>query len=632
MNKEKNVWAIASLIAFWWLAPNQINAQQDSTTSVSLDNVVVTATKVAKSQTETGKVLTVIDENQIKQSAGKDLSQLLNEQAGLFINGANSSPGKDKSVYLRGAKSDYALVLLDGIPLNDPSSIGGGAYDFRLIPMDQIERIEILKGNQSTLYGSNAIAGVINIITKKDGAKPIIAAATVNYGSFNTFKSAVSLSGSKNKIAYNVGATRLSTDGISEAKDTLKQVQFEKDGLTQNTFNSSVTYKPIKGVQIEPYFRYAAFDGNYDDGIFNDNPDNKYTSSFRNAGAAAQYEFGKGSLHVFYGYDKTNRTFLDSAYGASRFKGRFHHGEAFLNYRLAKNFELLAGANIQKWHMLDETATEKNPSTELLSSYASFFLRNLKGFSAELGGRFNHHSKYGNNFTYSFNPSYLIKSSVKIFVNVSTGFKAPSLQQLYGAWGSNKNLKPETSVNSEVGVQFFLKQKLDIRVVTFARRIDAIIFYGPQGYINLNEQNDNGIDVEASWSVNQNLRAKAFYSYVDGRQVIEDAPDKNNLYRIPKNTIGLNVQYRVLPNWSISLNYKFTGTRTDLFYNSTTFNNQEVKLKSFQSLEFYTEYALLKNKLKVFVDAKNLLNQHYYEVYGYTVLPINVQGGVSTRL
>jgi vitamin B12 transporter len=171
MKKEKRVWAI-TLIVLWWLAPNLIKAQQDSLNTRQLDEVVISATKFPKSKSETGKVLTVIDQDQIKRSTGKDITQLLNEQVGLVVSGSNSNPGKDKSVYLQGAKNEYTLILLDGIPLNDPSSVSGGAYDLRLISLDQVERIEILKGSQSTLYGSDAIAGVINIITKRGGDKP----------------------------------------------------------------------------------------------------------------------------------------------------------------------------------------------------------------------------------------------------------------------------------------------------------------------------------------------------------------------------------------------------------------------------------------------------------------------------
>jgi vitamin B12 transporter len=143
---------------------------QDSTGTKALDQVVVTATKYPIKLSETGKVVTIVTREQMARSSGKSLAQVLTEQTGIIVNGANSNPGKDKSVFLRGASNDYTLLLLDGVPVNDPSG-AGGAFDLRLLPVEQIDHIEILKGSQSTLYGSDAVAGVINIITKKGGSK-----------------------------------------------------------------------------------------------------------------------------------------------------------------------------------------------------------------------------------------------------------------------------------------------------------------------------------------------------------------------------------------------------------------------------------------------------------------------------
>jgi vitamin B12 transporter len=632
MKKEKNVWAIASLIAFWWLAPNKINAQQDSVLTTSLNDVVITATKFAKSQSETGKVLTVINEADLAKSSGKDLAQVLNEQAGLFINGSVSSPGKDKSVFLRGAKGEYTVILLDGIPLNDPSNIGGGAYDLRMIPLDQVERIEILKGNQSTLYGSNAIAGVINIITKKEGDKKFGGAGALGYGSFNSLRSSLNFSGGTDMLDYSIGATHYSTDGFSEAAERAGD-NFEKDGTTQNAFQANVTFKPMEQFSIQPYFRFSDFEGTYDSGPFLDNPGNEYRSSFQNYGAIVDYKLGKGNLHGYYGFDKTNRVFVDASFGAPvpyPYYGRFHHGELFFNYDVANNIQLLSGLSWQKLKMLDESATEKNPSTALISPYASLFLKNWNGFSAELGGRLNHHSEYGDNFTFSFNPSYMIRDKAKLFFNISSGFKAPSLQQLYGQFGDNPDLKPEKSESMEFGTQIFFQQKGDVRVVGFTRNIRDLIFYAyPDGYKNQSKQLDKGFDAEGSWRFNEKVRFKLFYSFVDGKTKQNSTETLKVLYRIPKHSVGLNVAYSPLPNWTTSINYKFVGGRKDLFFNGAT--NEEVDLDSYHLLDLYTDYSFLKGKLKLFVDAKNILNQKYYEVYGYSPLPASVNVGATVR-
>lgn len=163
---------------------NSTHAQQDS---ASLDEVVITANKYPNKTSLTGKVVTIITKEQLEKNGGKDLSQILMEQTGLYIGGANSNFGKDKSIYLLGAAIQYTLITIDGVPVYDASGIGSN-FDLRNLSADQIERIEIVKGSQSTLYGSDALAGVINIITKKSFAKKIEANGLISYGSNNSFK------------------------------------------------------------------------------------------------------------------------------------------------------------------------------------------------------------------------------------------------------------------------------------------------------------------------------------------------------------------------------------------------------------------------------------------------------------
>jgi vitamin B12 transporter len=633
MKKEIKVWAM-TLIAFWLWVPNQTMAQQDSLSSTTLREVVVTATKFPKNVLETGKVLTVIDEEQLSRSAGKDLSQLLNEQVGLVINGANSNPGKDKSVFLRGAAGKYTLILVDGVPVNDPSGIDG-TLDIRLLSIDQLERIEILKGSQSTLYGTDAIAGVINIITKKKGSKPVAGTGTVSYGSFNSFRGNVGVSGSMDKFDYNLGYTHLQTDGISEAKDSTGSANFDKDGAEQNAIQLNLGYKAAEQFSIRPFLRYNDFDGQYDLGAFTDDPDARYSATTLQYGVNTDYQFIKGTLTLMYAHNKTERIFQDMFGGPYNYDGRFNQGELYGKFNLSDHVQLLGGIAYQHFKMTATNTTIENPETKIISPYLSFFVNDWNGFTAEVGGRLNSHSVYGNNFTYSINPSYLMANKFKLFINYSTGFKAPTLSQLYGPFGANEDLKPEESTSFEGGLQWMAENgNLDMRVTYFNRKIDNVIAY-TTGYVNWEKLDDKGVEMEVFFALNK-FRFSGFYAYVIGEvttpvgAVMETKP--NDLIRRPKHSIGLNIAFEATENFFTSLNLKTFGQRNDLFFNFNTFTTSPVVLDPFQLLDVYMEYTMAKNRLKLFGDFRNLLNREYYEVYGYNTQPFNATIGIQLRI
>lgn len=607
-------------------AGSQLIAQND-TTRRSLDEVVITATKSSVKQSETGKVITVIDRAALDRSFGKDLSQLLTEQAGLVINGATSNPGKDKSVFLRGAKNDYTVILLNGIPLTDPSGVTG-AFDLRLIPIDQIERIEIVKGAQSTLYGSNAVAGVINIITRQGAKKPAQLSGNLSAGSYSSYKANAALSGSAEGVDYMIGFIHNETKGISEAKDIANTHTFDKDGFNQNGVYVNMNGQVVQHLHIRPWFRYNFFKGGYDNGSFSDDA-SEYTSSVLSAGSSAQLDFSRGFIVAQYGYDEVSRNYFSGTYSSSSlFEGTNKTAEIYGSFNLSDNFRLLAGVDHRKQESTDSNA-------RITSPYVSLFMHNLANFSAEAGVRYNDHSRYGNNFTYSINPSYLIHNKIKVFVNAASAFRTPSLNELYGPYGSNQDLKPEKSITLEGGAQASIGV-LDIRAVYFHRNTKNIIIYGPLStYINLDRQKDHGFEIEPAIRVNKDLQLKLFYAFADGK-VTTSASGKDttyfNLIRRPKHSLGLTANYQVTKHFFLNTNIYNYGKRTDSFFDMNTFTSSEVILGSYLLWNVYAEYSFAKDRLKIFVDGKNLLDKDYYEVYGYATQGINVTGGVRFQL
>ncbi len=608
--------------------------QEDSVRATSLQEVVVTATRFPKKVSETGKVVTVISNQDIERSNGKDLAQVLSEQAGILVNGAYSNPGKDKSIYLRGAGTDYTVILLNGIPVSDPSGTGG-AFDIRMFPLEQVERIEVLKGAQSTLYGSDAVAGVINIITKKAAARPFQAYGGIAAGSYNTFKADVGINGSAEGSSYNIGFVHYKTSGFSEALDTTSGKAFDKDGVVRNNFNADFSTRLTKGLTISPYFRFAHFDGGYDGGAFTDG-DNKYEAQILTTGAQIQYQFMNGGLTAYYNYDDVDRNFTD-AYGMYPYKGNKNSVELYGHYFFTPHIQLLAGLHYNKQRVLDETAVPKNPRSEMTSPYLSFFLRNLGGFNLETGGRYNTHSAYGNNFTYSVNPSYTFGNKLKLFANYATAFKAPSLQSLYGPFGANADLKPETSSTLEAGAQTtLLTGVIDARVVYFKRDIDNVIIYGPSfQLINLNRQKDHGFELEPTLYLNKQLTLKLMYAFTDGEVTTKNNGKDStyaNLIRRPKHSIGASLGWQATPHLYISSQISNYSKRNDLYYDMATYSQQPTVLHAYTLWNAYASYELAKKRVKLYVDVKNIVNASYAEVYGYSSLGFTLNGGLRLSL
>ncbi len=293
---------------------------------------------------------------------------------------------------------------------------------------------------------------------------------------------------------------------------------------------------------------------------------------------------------------------------------------------------MVAGLNYQSYR-IDAPDT----TNSILSPYASLIVKTDKGLNVEIGGRFNHHNQYGNNFTYSFNPSYLVHDEVKLFVNITSGFRAPSISELFGPFGANPNLKPEKSTTQEAGLQaMFLDKKLELTITGFNRDIKDVIIYDANGYENRDKQHDYGAELEAGYSFNERLSIKINYAYVDGK-ITQKIAGKDtayyNLIRRPKNNAHLFINYQVNKNFLISSSLQITGKRTDTYYDPISFLPSVIDLEAYTLWNLYAEYGFRKKKFNIFVDAKNLTNKkNYYEIYGYGVQGFNVTGGVRFKI
>ena len=624
---------------------------QDSTKK-TLDEVVVTATKFPIKQSQTGKVVTVIDQAILKNNAGKTLTEILNYQAGIFINGANNSPGTNQDIYFRGAATGNTLILMDGIPVGDPSQINN-SFDLNNINPAQIERIEILKGSQSTLWGSDAVAGVINIITKKGGLNKISPSAGISYGSYNTFRGNAGINGKLNKFTYNLSYSHTDSKGFSAAYDSTGNNEFDKDGFKQNNFQANLGYQLTEKLAVSGMSNYGKYKNDLDAGAFTDDKD--YTSantSFINS-IGLVYKLKTGSLHFTNTFINARRVLNNDTTSAAgngdyyrgNYKGRSYVAELFGNIALSNKFSLTGGVQrmaqntdqsnagyIRDYDYGYSSALGKDSTHSTnYSVYASLLLLDVNGFNAEAGVRYNNHNIYGSNATYSFNPSYNIDENTRVFVNISSAYKVPSLYQLYSEYG-NKDLQPEESNNYELGVQSFTNNKKNaLRIVAFKRDIrHLIIFYSDpvtyaSKYINRDKQNDYGFELESITTIDKIGNWVNNFTYVDGEGKNDNVKVKN-FYRRPNFSFNSTLTLQPAKGLTIMPSFRFVGSRL-----KGTYDAGPALMPQYYTVDFYTSYNFTK-QLRAFVDLRNITNQQYFDVVGYTSRKFNVMAGLSFSL
>lgn len=597
--------------------------------TVKLDEIVVTAAKISQTERQTTRPIVVINRQQIEQSLGKDLSQLLNEQSGVSINGAFSNPGKDKAVYLQGAATQYTLILVDGIPVNDPSSVGG-AFDLRLFSLSNVERIEIVKGSMSTLYGSDAIAGVINIITKTASENTFQVDGQASYGSFNSFNGALGVNGRTGIFVYNVNFNRESSDGISEAQD-LGNNNFDKDGFSRNALTSNFLIQPSDNFKITPFLNISKFGGDYDGGSFQDGPET-FDGELFNPGVQLRYGIEDFVLNARYNFTDTYRIFR-SAFGDFQYSGKQHNADVFLTEEVIPKLNALVGLSYQHFEFDDFANPNGFPTSQLTSPYLSLFLENIGNLNAEVGFRVNNHSEYGTNTTFNFSPAYNFSEQFRVLASVSSGFKAPTLSELFGPFGANENLLPQESISLDFGTEFYsLDGRVKLEAHYFTREVENQIIFFNGGYDNVSEQSDFGLELSGSMIVSNQISLNAFYNFVDGEQTINNTDGSqttnSGLIRRPKHKSGLGINLNLLKNLKLNLNTIYAGKTTDLFFDNTTFTQSEVDLDSYVLLNAYAEYGFLSNQLSAFLDLKNITNAEYTEVYGFNTIGFAAKAGI----
>ena len=650
MKKTIRISAFFALITSCALAQ-----EKDSLAVNALKEVVVSDTKFSQNREKSGKVIEVISAADLEKKSGQSLATVLSQVTGLEINGNQSANGKNLGYYIRGGKNRQVLILIDGIPVTDASGISF-EYDLRLLPVEQVERIEIMKGAASTLYGTGAATGVINITLKKSSKKEIEGNAYMNIGSNNTadnhhyngqeFNQGISVNGTVSKVNYFAGLNSTETNGMSQIAAPTSDTDYETDRFSRQNVLAKLGYKATEKLTLDFFGNYDRikndYDLSFDNTGFNDTDINKTKSEQIRFGFAPKYQYNKGEFVLNSGFTKITRDYdelntFSNTVDYSLYESRSIVVDGYNKYNFSNQLAIILGATYQFNDMKSQTpfSTIEKELTKfnIVDGYTTLVYNSNFGLNVNTGGRLNHHSAYGNNFVFNFNPSYNFKTSFpfKMLASYSTAYVTPSLYQLYSEYG-NDTLTPEKNATIEAGFETeLMNKKLKLNTVAFYRdQNDAINFYfNPvtfdSFYVNVDGSTKaKGVESSLSYAVLPKLHINANYTFTQVDEVL------NRL--IPKHKANASLEYQPSSRTLFNVSYQYFDARNDAFYDANTFSVLPIKLGSYQLVNLLVKHELIKNRLTVFGAATNILNEEFVENVGYATRGRNFKIGLNIVL
>lgn len=529
MKKEKKV------VLMFLTAVNVFTAQaQDKDSSKLLQEVIVSASRFEEDPSATTRSVTVIGSDEIAKMAYRNVGELLTAQEGIYVVGANQNPGMVQTIFMRGTNSNQTIILIDGVRITDPSSVNN-AVDLSEISLANVERIEIVRGSHSTLFGSSAIGGVINIITKKGKQQGLSGSVLAEGGLFapegKSLNAQIFLNYRDTSSGFyaNASAYRMNSTGIDATLDTITTAGVfknrDRDGFVKTDVSARI------GIDKKKFSAWTSLrlhdqQSDIDRGAFSD--DENYTLDFKRKAISAgiDYKFNEkmrlsylGGLSMMERYAVNDSSVIDAlgntdqTYSDSRNTGGLMSHDLQLTY-LSDKIRFIAGASFYQETMNQEsyyinTAWMYESKSNLdsldlhintISAFSQLRLNGTllhekaKNFDLTLGGRYINNSSFGTAFTGEINPSLKIGEKDLLYLSYSTGFNAPSLYQLYapddfygyGITLGNTGLNAEISRSFEAGLKHRISNTSLMTVSWFSNRTENMI-----DYVNLWNKNSS---------------------------------------------------------------------------------------------------------------------------------------------
>lgn len=632
MRYKKSTTSVASLAL---LVSAQPAFAETAGASPDDDAIIVTASRSEQALSQTGQSVSVLDQDRIEQLQSVTVTDLLRTVPGVTIN-SNGGVGTVSAINIRGGNSSQTAALIDGVKINDPASPGGG-FNFGNLLTGNISRIEVLRGSQSVIWGSQAIGGVVNIITREP-TDDLEINARGEYGSRDTAQLVGNVSGAFGPVAASFGAGYFTTDGFSAFNS--ERGGLERDGYRNFGANGKVKITLNDEISVDLRGYYS--DGKTDiDGFtptfqFGDTPETSEAKEFVGyAGLNVALFDGRFRNRFAFAYTNIRRDSFNLDFQTFESLGENERVEYQGVLDISEMFGATFGAEAERSSFSATSFGSATPEQDatLTSFYGQLRITPLEGLTANAGVRYDDHNSFGGETTFAGDVVYSPNDGDTTFrASYGEGFIVPSLFQLFSDFG-NDLLQPETSKSWDAGVtQLLVDGKLELSATVFRRNSRNLIdFIGcpvqvgicdnrPFGtYDNVGRARAQGLELGVAVRPVEALTIATNYSLIDA----ENRDTDQALARRPRHTVNTSIDY----DWSVGLKTGATITHV-----SSNLDNAfaTVATPGYVLVDLRAAMPITDN-IEVYGRVENLFDEDYETIFRFGTAGRSAFAGVRLR-
>ena len=620
------------------LAVSSFSAQVISDTNAEIEEVLVSASLIPITASRSANAVTVIDRAQLRNRATVSLSNILRDVPGFSVSQVGVL-GSQTQIRVRGAEANHLLVTIDGVEANDPSQ--GDEFSWGTLTASDIERIEIIRGPQSSLRGSDAVAGVVNIITRS--AEKSSVGLFLESGSWATHHSGFNIGHKQGDFDIRFGLSHIESEG-----DNIARTGDENDGYRNTTYNIRSGLKLSDQIDISFAARESdgmnQFDADNDfDGLIEDQD---RVSEFENSTMRFQGDYsskdGTWQHKVLISQSKSdNNAFADKAKGnvTASTKDQIQYIGSFTWDQGAQNIAALVEREKEDWMQRGEiTWGVYDPNQDRERDTDSVAVEYRTDINDHLtlaaSARHDDNSEFDSAKTYRAEAIYQLTEAIRLRGAVGTAVKNPTFTERFGFYTNfigNPNLIPEESTSWELGAdQLIMGGALTLSLTIFEAELENEIdgfVYDPATFAytssNINGTSERkGAELSAVGNISESMSLSAAYTYTDST-----GDDAVREVRRPRHIASLNLGWQAAHNLHLNTNIQFTGEQTDVYFPPFPEPSQVVALSNHTLVNINLNYSATE-KLEMYLKLENALNDNYEEVFGYQTLGFGASLGL----